>query len=118
MIYRIAVLAFINFPWVIFNSSDLETGLWYIKRMVIGYGNEMANIRTIVLLKEYGIFIVAGILFSVPIIPRIKQYFQSKGEKAAAVSKCIMALIIGMLFICALSFVIAGQNNPFLYGNF
>lgn len=118
ILYRIAVLAFINFQWVIFNSANLHAGLQYIRGMILGYGNELANIRTMALLKEYGILIAAALLFSAPIVPRIKQYLQSKGAKVSIVGNSIMALILGVLFICALSFVIAGQNNPFLYGNF
>lgn len=117
-LYRIAALAFINFQWVIFNSVNLITGLRYIKHMLIGYGYELANARTWILLKEYGVVLAFAILFAVPIIPRLKEYIASKGERKDRIAKAIMALVMVLLFICALSFVIAGQNNPFLYGNF
>ena len=86
--------------------------------MLIGYGYELANARTWILLKEYGVVLAFAILFAVPIIPRLKEYIASKGERKDRIAKAIMALVMVLLFICALSFVIAGQNNPFLYGNF
>lgn len=117
-IYRIAVLAFINFQWVIFNSADLLTGLRYIKHMLIGYGYELANVRTWILLKEYGIVLVLAAIFAAPVIPRLKEHIALKGEKTKRISEAIMGITMVLLFICALSFVIAGQNNPFMYGNF
>lgn len=117
-IYRVLVLLFINFQWVIFNSADLHTGLRYIKHMLIGYGYEIANVRTIVLLKEYGVIILAALVLATPAIPYLKRFFESKGNKAARGSECVMAVLIGILFVIALSSVIAGQNNPFMYGNF
>lgn len=118
ILYRIAVLAFINFQWVIFNSADLFTGLRYIQHMLIGYGYEFANTRTLVLIKEYGIVIALSILFATPVIPKLKEYMAAKGERAYRIAGMFMGLTMIALFICSLSFVIAGQNNPFLYGNF
>ena len=118
VLYRIATLAFINFQWVIFNSADLITGLRYIKHMLFGYGYDLANARTWILLKEYGVVLAFAILFAVPVIPKLKEYIASKGEFKDRIAEAIMGIVMILLFICALSFVIAGQNNPFLYGNF
>ena len=42
-----------------------------------------------------------------------------KGKKAAhIIFKAVTAAIVLFAFIWALSFVIAGLNNPFAYGNF
>lgn len=117
-IYRLLTLMFINFQWVIFNSADLHTGLRYIFHMIIGYGNALANIRASVLLQEYGFFIVVGIIFATPVISCIKKWISGAGSKFALVVDITIAVFKGLLFICALSFVITGQNNPFLYGNF
>ena len=117
-IYRVLVLSFINFQWVIFNSSDLHAGLSYIKHMLIGYGYEVANVRTVVLLKEYGVIILAALVLATPFIPYLRRFFEAKGSKAARGAECVMAALTGILFILALSSVIAGQNNPFMYGNF
>ncbi len=118
LFYRIAVLASINFQWVIFNSADLLTGLRYIKHMLIGYGYALANARTWILLKEYGIVLVLALVFATPAIPRLIKRIVSKGKKTKSISEVFIGITMVLLFICALSFVIAGQNNPFLYGNF
>lgn len=118
IIYRVFCLMFINFQWVIFNSVSLKTGLNYIKHMFVSAGNELANIRTVVLLQQYGIFIVVAIIFSAPVISKIKELTEKKIKKFRFVVGAVEAIVLMLLFICAMSFVIAGQNNPFLYGNF
>lgn len=117
ILYRIFTLLFVNFQWVIFNSSGLYNGLRNIKRMFISSGGELANRRTAVLLQEYGIFIGAAILFAMPVIPILKSWL-CQNSKLQRVGNIALTILLSFLFIWAISFVIAGQNNPFLYGNF
>ena len=117
IVYRIFTLLFINFQWVLFNSSDMYNGLRYIKRMFISSGGELANRRTAILLQEYGIFIVAAILFATPVIPKLKSWL-CQSKKRQQIGSVLFSVLLSILFIYAVSFVIAGQNNPFLYGNF
>lgn len=117
IVYRIFTLLFINFQWVFFNSSDMYNGLRYIKRMFISSGRELANRRTAILLQEYGIFIVAAILFATPVIPKLKSWL-CQSKKRQQIGSVLFSVLLSILFIYAVSFVIAGQNNPFLYGNF
>ena len=117
-IYRVLVLAFINFQWVIFNAADLHSGLSYIKHMLIGYGNSLANVRVMILLKEYGLILLVALILATPAIPYLKNYFISKNDRFAKATDIVTVILMILVFIYALSFVIAGQNNPFLYGNF
>lgn len=115
--YRACSLVFINLQWVIFNSANLQSGLAYIKGMFVSSGDGLANHRTAILLREYGIFIVAALLFATPIASKLKSWL-SENDRRNQVGSIVMAGILCLLFIWAVSFVIAGQNNPFLYGNF
>ena len=101
-----------------FLGAILHSGLSYIKHMLIGYGYEVANVRTVVLLREYGVIILTALVLATPVIPYLKRFFAAKGSKAARGAECVMAVLMGILFMFALSSVIAGQNNPFMYGNF
>ncbi len=117
-IYRIFCLFIINLQWVIFNSVSLKTGLNYIKHMFVSAGNDMANTRAIVLLQQYGIFLFIAIIFSVPIIPKVKEILDKRNKSMRLAFGVVEAILLMILFVCAMSFVVAGQNNPFLYGNF
>ncbi len=117
VVYRLFVLLFINFQWVIFNSQSLRSGLRYIGHMFLSAGGELANQRTAVLIGEYWPFILAAIVFAFPVIPKLRSIL-SGNERRERIGSVIMAVVLCMLFIWAVSFVAAGQNNPFLYGNF
>lgn len=117
IIYRVGVLLFINFQWVIFRSSDLLNGLRFIKRMFICVNNPLADSRTLFLLKDYGVFIVVAIILSFPIIPWIEKRF-GQNQKSANIIRVVQVAIVGLSFVWAISCVISGLNNPFAYANF
>lgn len=116
--YRIFCLLFINFQWIIFNSVTLEKGLDYIKHMFMSSGNELAKTRALALLQQYGLFIAIAIIFSVPIVPKVKEILEKKNKKVRLLFGILEAIILMILFVAAMSFTVAGKNNPFLYGNF
>ncbi len=117
IIYRVLTLVFINFQWTIFNSKDLISALVRIKKMLIFTSNKITDMRTVFLLKDYAFFIVVAIVFSIPVIPWIKE--KTKNNKYMyALYEILSSIIIVGAFIWAISFVVAGQNNPFAYANF
>lgn len=117
IVYRLLTLLFINFQWVLFNSTDLYSGLRYIKHMLISPANALADRRALILCNEYGIFVLAGIVFAMPVIPWIKKKV-SKNKTTSRVVGVVCAVALCGMFLWALSFVVAGQNNPFMYANF
>lgn len=117
IVYQILTLLFINFQWVLFNSADLHSGLRYIKHMFISSANPLADRRTMVLFGEYGIFIIAGIIFAMPVIPWIRNRV-AQNKLVSCVVDVMCAVVLCGLFIWSVSFVVAGQNNPFMDANF
>ena len=117
VLYRIPVLLFINFQWVLFNSPDIASGFRYIAGMFTAK-NSLADIRTGVLFGQYKVFIIAGILFAMPIVPALRKLVSHLPKKGKMGAQITMAGTLAVLFIFAVSFVIAGNNDPFLYGNF
>lgn len=120
MLYRIVTLAFINFQWVMFRSQGLVNGLRYIKRMLFLHSNELADIRTRFLLKEYLFFIILAVGLCFPVVPWLrKRVSDGKNSDASIVIYDTIVTVIALAaFIWSLSFVVAGQNNPFAYANF
>jgi len=116
-IYRILSLLFINLLWVLFNSDNIGSGLGFIKRMFICPHNELADLRTLFFIRNYGIFILAAVILCFPLVPFLKKKLKDK-KAALIVFKAASAVIIIFSFIWSLSFVMAGLNNPFAYGNF
>jgi alginate O-acetyltransferase complex protein AlgI len=117
VIYRILTLFFINFQWVLFRAPSLTYGLQYIKRMLLPVQNEMANWRTLFLLRDYGFFMAAAVLLCTPVVPAVRGKLESR-PIARTIYDAVIGLVILAAFVWAVSFVVAGQNNPFVYANF
>lgn len=117
-VYRIFVLLFVNFQWVIFRANGLKAGIRYIKNMICAPPNPLADIRTVFLLTDNFVFIVAAILLCFPIVPTLENWCKKKGEFVLNFWNAGLLITNMALFLWAVSFVIAGQNNPFAYANF
>lgn len=116
-IWRIVTLFTVNFGWVMFNSVGWKEGIRYCLAMMGRYGVAPVIDGSIVrYCREYGFFIVAGIIFSTPIM----KYLHSKiyETKVGAVTEILNAIAYGIIFLWAVSFIILGAHNPFIYFNF
>lgn len=115
--YRILTLMFINFQWVIFRADNLRTALQYIKCMFFCENNSLADFRTRFLIKDYLGFLFFAIVLCFPIVPWIGKKLENK-KVAHQIYEILMSLIVAALFVWAVSFVVSGQNNPFVYADF
>ena len=115
--YRLFTLIFINCQWILFRSSGIMTGLRFIKRLFICKSNSLANLRVNFLIKDYFAFILCAVILCFPIIPWIEKKLAVKKNLQKIYEIVLGSMIIG-LFVLAVSFVVSGQNNPFVYANF
>lgn len=112
--WQIITLLCVNFGWVIFNASDIRSGIRYCLAMVGYYGVRVAiDAQVIYYLREYGFFIAIGIIFSTPAMKKLNRLLDKSIYGGIAVSFCY-----GAAFLWAVSFIILGSHNPFIYFNF
>ena len=116
-IYRVFILLFINFQWVLFNAKNLASGVSYIKRMLVPVPNALADARALFLLKDYWFFILAAVILCFPIVPWLNQKLKPR-KTAHIVLEAALALVLLAGFAWSVSLVVAGLNNPFAYANF
>lgn len=111
-IYRILVLIFIVFQWILFRFTDITKAAGFIKEMIVWDNNEYATARAMFLFKDYFAVIIIAILLSTPVIHFV-------GDKIKQYNKRVYDLLSGtaivLLFFVALAFVFNGHNNPFIY---
>lgn len=117
VLYRIFCLFIINIQWVLFNSATIKNAFEYILRMFSKKGDVIYNHRAGVLLSEYWMFILIAIIFSMPVLPWINN-LKKKSKILEIIIDLLMVLLIVLCFIWAVTFIITGQNNPFMYANF
>ena len=109
---HIYTMLFVMIGWVLFRSDNLGYAIQYIKSLFGFMGNAFSNAETILYLREYGMYILLGILFSIPIGKALQKYKNIKGFKIA------YGLGIILVFCVCLSYIIKGTYNPFIYFNF
>ena len=117
LFYRFFALLFINCQWVLFRSPRFLTGVEYLKIMFVYQNNTLANFRTAFLIKEYAVFIIAALVLCFPLAPWISDKVTGKDNMKIVIETCEGVALLG-LFVLALSFIISGKNNPFVYANF
>ena len=67
-------------------------------------------------MHEYGVFIVLGIIFSTPLMKVIKDRVENtKFSYVLAIGEPVG---YGVMLLWAVSFLILGAHNPFIYFNF
>ena len=115
--WQIITLICVNFGWVVFNSSSLINGAKYCLAM-IGYYNHNFSIDPDIIftLRQYGVFIALGILFSTPIMHVLNKRIIS--TRFSTFSALVTPFAYGLIFLWGVSFLILGAHNPFIYFNF
>lgn len=117
IIWQVITLLIVNCGWILFNmESVVRTGMFY-KALVGAYGNVWCNDVTLRLLREYGIYMAAGLIFSTPIVPALGQRLE-KNSTGKLISSYVVPILYLLLFLWAVSFLILGAHNPFIYFNF
>ena len=116
-LWRIFTLLIINFNWVIFSHGKLRDGIEYCLGMVGFYNNVFVARTDVRLLREFGIFLILGILFSIPIEKLITKKIDGKAG-ITNVMTIALPILYTVAFIWALSYALLGFHNPFLYQQF
>ncbi|MGN0739970.1 MAG: MBOAT family O-acyltransferase [Treponema sp.] len=135
LLWRIFVLLMINFNWVLFSHNGLKEGINYCLAMTgfkfsnSGFsfaGNAFFNLSDVRFLREYGIYVVLGILFSTPVVRNLKEKFSlqkdSSGVLLSVKYRTVLDIAECILYVCAflfaLSFIVISNHNPFMYQQF
>ncbi len=115
--WQIVTLLCVNWGWVMFNSPSLKSGLRYCLSMLGVYVHQFSwDAAMQSYLREYGIYVFLGILFSTPVMRILERRLGN--SKAAAIQNILQPVLYGIVFLWAVSFLILGAHNPFIYFNF
>lgn len=118
IIWQIITLACINFGWVIFNSESIWTGIRYCMGMAGYYNVQWAlDADVIYCLREYGVYMLLGCVFAAPVAGFIGALID-KNRKLETIKSVALPIGYGAVFLWAVSFLILGMHNPFIYFNF
>lgn len=117
--WRIFTIVAVMYEWVMFRAVDVAQGVHYWLALSGFYTRAVGprwpnNVR---LLREYGIYLALGILFSFPIGKVLRKAVSAK-PKLSKVCDVLVPVGYAAVFLIAVSFLILGAHNPFIYFNF
>ncbi len=110
----IYTIMFVLFGWVLFRTQNLTAAMEYFKAMFGLGGNPLLDDAFIFNLSQNFVFIVCSAVFSLPVAKFIREKI---GNRFKA-SDIVYVTGILALFIAAVSYIIKGSYNPFIYFNF
>lgn len=113
----IYVLFVVVIGWVIFRSPNLKEAGTYLGSMFGLNGAPLWSKETIMFLREYGIYLALGILFSTPIANRVNKKLASR-VKLSSVIDFIYPIVLMILFFICVTNLVKSVYNPFIYFNF
>ena len=119
VIKHIYTMFVVMIGWVLFRAENLSQALDYIKNMFGANYNGFVNSTTIMFIKEYFIFIVAGLLLCTPVAKRFnKLCVEGRMKTLNKLAVAVYPIVLMILLFISLSYLVIGSYNPFIYFNF
>ena len=87
---------------------------------LLGIGTEDIGLRSPLVIKniqEYWFFLLAGVLFCTPIVPALDRLTDRSAFLKKAKTVIVPAGYV-LIFLWAVSYLLLGAHNPFIYFNF
>ncbi|MCR5670918.1 MAG: MBOAT family protein [Butyrivibrio sp.] len=116
---HVITLFIVNALWVLFRADNLyQAGRFYMNMLGIN-DNGFLSDTAFMLVKENWLFLILGILFSTPVVPKINSWlYQNEDTKVHALYSVLYPLAMLAMMVVCFSYLIIGSYNPFIYFNF
>ena len=117
-LYRVFTLLCVLVGWVFFRAADLPSALEFLQSMLGLSGNGFFDSMVIRAFRQYRFFFLAAVLCSTPVFPIWTEKLTAGGGWIAAAAKILSIPVYCFLLLWAVSFIMTGSHNPFIYFNF
>jgi alginate O-acetyltransferase complex protein AlgI len=117
--YRVFTLLCILFGRVLFRADTAHSAISYASSMFGLSGNAFFSDIVILTIREYWVFLLASLLCSTELFKRLRERVDTTERKGIRAAANAFTIVFYMFcFIWAVSFLILGAHNPFIYFNF
>lgn len=111
------VLFSISLPF--FRGESISQSVWMVKHMLRMHVTAEGLAQTSMYLHQYGLYLILGIIFSMPIYPMIKErLLKNKSEKSKAIILGVNYAGLLVLFFVSILYLVNSSYNPFIYFRF
>jgi len=114
---HVYTLVVVLIGWVLFRAEGLRGCVNILKAMFVPFVTEITMQQMGIYLESYGIYLGLGILLSMPIFPRIREYINTKFSNNSFVYIMYYLFVIGV-FVLSVIFLSQATYNPFIYFRF
>jgi len=96
----------------------MHAGVQFCKSMIGLTGNAFTDPMVIRTFQQYRFFFLASILCSTPIFKLAKQYLTQKSKVLGQTAELLSVPLYLFYLAWAVSYIMMGSHNPFIYFNF
>lgn len=116
--YRVFTLLCVMVGWVFFRAETMADGVAFLGSMLHLSGNAFADDMVVRTLYQYQFFYLGAFLCSTPVFRMAKEKIRRVSNTAAGVVEYLSIPVYGFLLLWAVSYIMLGSHNPFIYFNF
>ncbi len=117
--YQVFTMLCVQVGWIIFRGTSLNASLKYGLSMLGLTGNPLTCDLLILSFREYWLFLLAAVLCSTPVFKWLRARVEASPSKALRVaSHAFTVVFYTFCLVWAVSYLILGAHNPFIYFNF
>jgi alginate O-acetyltransferase complex protein AlgI len=119
---HIYTMLLVVFGWVLFRATTIAGAAAYLKTMLFMNGAAFLDSNALVYLAENKVFLLLGILFSMPVSKAFAGWYEKKRSSGSPALTGLMLVVYPstmlIMFFIAMSYIVKGSYNPFIYFNF
>lgn len=110
------------FGWVLFRAPTIAGAVTYLKTMLFLNGAQLFDGNTLTYFAENKLFLVLGVLLSMPVSKAVSRWYEEKKRDGSPILTVAVTVVYPtamlFLFFIAMSYIVKGSYNPFIYFNF
>lgn len=115
---HIYTVILVLFGWVLFRAESITQAISYLGTMFGNTNSGLINDTTILYFKENLYILIIGILTCIPFSHCARAYFEKQGKVGQSILKIVEMILLAIIFFTAVSYLVKGTYNPFIYFNF
>lgn len=119
---HVYTMLLVIFGWVLFRATTIAGAVSYLKTMLFLNSAQFLDGNTLGYLAENQLFLALGILFSMPIAKTFSSWYEEKRSSGSPILTAAKMILypstLLFLFFIAMSYIVKGSYNPFIYFNF
>ncbi len=109
---------FVIVGWVFFRADSMTNGFHYVTTMLGLAGMPLTCSNFTVFLRENIYYIIFGVLFSMPVMNRLRVWADKKFSENNLLIAGLYTVVLTAGLVFSMAYLIKGAYNPFIYFNF